>query len=279
MPSQHPPVTLPNSEVRTLESAIVDDTYQLSIALPDDYNQSDAHYPVVYAAPANPDIFILWTIASELSYSEQLPPFIIVGIGYPTDDPLELLRLRVRDHMPTADEEMDGDIAASLNLESIRADGAGQFLRFIREELKPFINANYRSRPDDSTYIGFSSGGLFGLYALFNHPDTFERYVCVSPPIFRTNKGILEDERNYAQNYDDLPARVFLSVGGREETDDPFLAIKPAYQFVTNVNALAKTLHERNYPSLALTSHVFEGETHLSVFPAAYSRGLREVFK
>jgi uncharacterized protein len=279
MSSPYPPVTLPNSEVRMLESSIVNDTNQLSIALPFDYDQSDAHYPVVYAAPANPDIFILWTIASELSYSQEMPPLIIVGIGYPTDDPFDLLRLRVRDHMPAPDEEMDREIAEILNLETVRADGAGDFLQFIREELQPFIHANYRAKPDDSAYVGFSSGGLFGLYALFSHPDTFERYVCGSPPIFRSNKGILKDEQNYAQDHDDLPARLFLSVGGREETDDPFLVIKPSYQFVTNVNILAKTLQERNYPSLKLTTHVFEGETHLSVFPAAYSQGLREVFK
>jgi predicted alpha/beta superfamily hydrolase len=147
------------------------------------------------------------------------------------------------------------------------------------EELQPFIHANYRSRPDDSAYVGFSSSGLFGLFALFNHPDMFERYVCVSPPIFRSNKGILQDEQSYAQSHDDLPARLFLSVGEREEIDDPFLAIRPSDQFVTNVNILAKILQERNYPGLELTTHVFEGETHLSVFPAAYSRGLREVFK
>lgn len=279
MSSPFPAVVLPNSEIRQLESSILNDTYQLSITLPADYDQSSARYPVVYAAPANPDIFILWTIASELSSSQELPPLIIVGIGYPTNDPTDLLRLRVRDHMPASDAEMDRDIAAYLNLESVRANGAAAFLRFIRDELKPFINANYRSKPDDSTFIGFSSGGIFGLFALFSHPDTFERYVCVSPPIFRANKGIVKDEASYAQSHDDLPARLFLAVGGREETDDPFLVIRPAYQFVTNVRTLARTLQNRSYPSLDFTWHVFENETHLSVFPAAYSRGLREVFK
>ena len=34
----------------------------------------------------------------------------------------------------------------------------------------------------------------------------------------------------------------------------------------------------REYPSLRLTHHVFEGETHLSVIPGTISRGLRDVF-
>jgi enolase len=41
---------------------------------------------------------------------------------------------------------------------------------------------------------------------------------------------------------------------------------------------LAKILRERGYPGLHLTTHVFEGETHVSVVPATFSRGLREVF-
>lgn len=47
---------------------------------------------------------------------------------------------------------------------------------------------------------------------------------------------------------------------------------------VTNMQAMASVLEQRNYPSLRLTQHVFEGETHLSVIPATLSRGLRAVF-
>ncbi len=94
----------------------------------------------------------------------------------------------------------------------------------------------------------------------------------------RGNKAVLSYEQNYAANHDDLPAKIFMSVGEREESDEPFPLVEPSHQYVTNMKLLAKTLKERNYPNLHLTSHVFEGETHLSVVPAAYSRGLRTVF-
>jgi hypothetical protein len=107
--------------------------------------------------------------------------------------------------------------------------------------------------------------------------------VIGSPTIFRGNNAILKDETNYAQEHDDLPARVFLSAGEREETDDPLIrragADPKAFNFVTNVKNLAKKLQERNYPRLYLSTHIFEGETHLSVIQATYSRGLLEVIE
>jgi predicted alpha/beta superfamily hydrolase len=158
----------------------------------------------------------------------------------------------------------------------IRRGQASRFLRFIREELKPFIKTNYRTNPDDSTYVGNSYGGLFGLYVLFHHPDTFNRYVIGSPAIHHDNRIALTYEGNYAANHDDLPVRVFMSVGGREEMDDHL--IDPSFQFVTNMKTLEKTLQERRYPGLQLTTRVFEDETHFSVIPTTFSRGLRVVF-
>jgi predicted alpha/beta superfamily hydrolase len=122
-----------------------------------------------------------------------------------------------------------------------------------------------------------SYGGLFGLYVLFHHPDTFNRYVIGSPAIHHDNRVTLTYESNYAANHDDLPVRVFMSVGEREEVDDPL--IESSFQFVTNMKTLAKTLRERSYPGLRLTTHVFEDETHGSVIPATFSRGLRVVFE
>jgi predicted alpha/beta superfamily hydrolase len=49
------------------------------------------------------------------------------------------------------------------------------FLRFIVEELKPLIDATYRTRPGrEHTFAsGLSFGGLFALYAGWEHSDTF----------------------------------------------------------------------------------------------------------
>ncbi len=50
-----------------------------------------------------------------------------------------------------------------------------EYLRFIVGELKPFIDKNYRTKPDTSNtfVIGSSMGGLISLYAVSEYPNIF----------------------------------------------------------------------------------------------------------
>jgi predicted alpha/beta superfamily hydrolase len=164
-------------------------------------------------------------------------------------------------------------------MSNIKPGGGEAFLKFIRDELKPFIDAEYRTNSDESTYVGISSGGFFGLYVLLTQHELFNRYVIGSPTLYRNNKAIFDLEREYANQHDDLPASVFLSVGQLEETEEPFELIDPSHQYVSNFKELVEILKNRNYQNFNLKSHIFENETHISVIPATYSRGLREVFR
>ena len=278
MVAQFHPVTIPRSEIRPLQSSIVDQSYQIHIALPRGYDQTDECYPVVYASPAFPDFFFLWPILTSMLVSEELPPLILAGIGYGLDEPREIILRRLRDHMLNPDEKMDQEMVEWAGTEPVGIAEADNFLRFIHEELQPFVDANYRTRPDEATYAGFSSGGLFGLHVLFNRPETFRRYVLGSPPIFRSDCAILDAEAAYAAAHDELPARVFLAVGGLEQ-DDPFSAIRPRHRFVDHVRTLSETVAGRDYQGLQMTTKVFPDESHLSVTPVTYSRGLRVVFR
>lgn len=277
MSPKYPPVTLPNTEIRLLDSTIINDTFKLNISLPVTYSNSDRTYPVIYLTDGDGLFPLVRSIADGLSTGLEMPRTIVVGIGYDTENSMKRERYRERDLLPTDASARDASIRQKFTRTGIRRGQAAAFLRFIREELKPFINSNYFTNVKDSTYAGTSYGGLFGLYVLFHNPDTFNRYVIGSPAIHHDNRITLEYENIYASRYDDLPARVFMSVGAREEGDDPLL--EQVFQFVTNMKNLAKKLRERNYPGLRLTTHVFEDESHGSVVPATFSRGLRLVFE
>jgi predicted alpha/beta superfamily hydrolase len=276
MSSAYPEVTLPTTQVRLLRSSIVNDTYTLHIAVPVTYARSNKRYPVVYVADGNDAFPLVRLLCETLSAGLEIPRVIVVGIGYDSTKSKDWGRYRERDFLPTDASARDPARRQAYTRSGIRRGQADAFLRFIREELKPFINANYRTTPSDSAYLGTSYGGLFGLYALFRHPETFSRYVIGSPAIHHDGRVIMQLESEYAATHSDLPARVFLAVGAREELDDPL--IEPVFQFVTNVKTLAATLEQRRFPGLQLRTHVFEGETHLSVIPAAFSRGLRAVY-
>ena len=259
-----PQVTIPGTEVRYIQSSIIGDEFKIFIALPANYRSADTTYPVLYCTDANTGFAVTTQIIRVMQLDNELPQIIIVGIGYRSGDTLsKWSELRSRDLTPTSvPNEVTG--------------GAPKFLRFIREELMPFIKKNYRAS-GDAAYAGYSHGGLFGLYALFHEPSTFNRYVIGSPSIFYDSLVTLKYEADYAAKHSDLAARVFMSVGELEEKADPLLP--PAYKMVTNMQQLADNLLSRRYPSLHLQTVLFPGETHLSGYPCAMSRGFRVIYQ
>ncbi len=55
------------------------------------------------------------------------------------------------------------------------------YLRFLVEELKPKVDAAFRTRPDETLMVGSSMGGLITLYAFCRYPGVFRRAACLSP--------------------------------------------------------------------------------------------------
>jgi len=266
--SAFPQVTIQGTEVRYIRSSIVGDEFKIFVALPANYRSTDTTYPVLYITDANWWFAEGTQIVRLMQADNELPQIIIIGIGYPTDSLNKQVELRTRDLTPPS-------IQDSL-WNGCRTGGAPKFLRFIREELMLFIKKNYRAS-GDAAYAGYSHGGLFGLYALFHEPSTFNRYVIGSPSIFYDSLVTLKYEADYAAKHSDLAARVFMSVGELEEKADPLLP--PAYKMVTNMQQLADNLLSRRYPSLHLQTVLFPGETHLSGYPCAMSRGFRVIYQ
>ena len=56
------------------------------------------------------------------------------------------------------------------------------YLRFLVTELKPFVDARFRTRrgPASTSTMGSSMGGLIAAYALAEYPDVFGAAACVS---------------------------------------------------------------------------------------------------
>jgi predicted alpha/beta superfamily hydrolase len=149
--------------------------------------------------------------------------------------------------------------------------GARKFLRFIETELKAFIAGYYDVDETDQTLLGVSLGGLFVLHALFEAPGSFQRHIAISPSIWWNERAVLAAEERAAK-LGGVRGHLFMGVGADEEAQAPEAGM------VSNLVDLSDRLKAREYPDLHVTRHVFEGEGHMSVTPAAISRGLRAVF-
>ncbi|MGB8779878.1 MAG: alpha/beta hydrolase-fold protein [Candidatus Bathyarchaeia archaeon] len=269
MNDSFPPVTIRDSELRFLKSRLLGKEYKIQVALPAGYAESKETYPVLYLLDADNcfgDITetVRFLAAVGKTFSMEVPDMIVVGIGYPLDfaKPSEYYTrwgsARSKDLTPTKVEP---------NALWPLSGGASDFMAFIRDDLKPLINSNYRANPEDNTILGVSFGGLFALYVLFHRPDTFNRYIVLSPSLWWDKKVTFDYEREYANEHTELPARLFLSIGSLEKNDSQ-----------DHLREFVQILKKRNYKGLEWASHICEGENHITAFYAAKCRAILLVF-
>jgi predicted alpha/beta superfamily hydrolase len=255
MSEQFPQVSIPDTQMRKLASSSTRYEYHIHIALPAGYAGGDKTYPTLYVLDPHLTFGMSAEITRLLAFGQELPQLICVGIGF-TGPEKDIESYQVRDYVPKA------------QVDEPRSGGAENFLRFIREDLIPFVDAEYRVDPKDKCFLGYSLAGLFGLYTLFHHPDTFQRYLISSPWMDPDDLQVFSFETEYATTHSDLTAQVFIGAGSLE------------LEFVVaNIQKLEKALQNRNYPNLRLETYMFEGETHLSVVPQSISRGLKIVYE
>jgi len=247
-------VTIPGSQLRKLTSSIVaGQEYTLHIMLPGGYANSNKTYPVVYLMDSQWDFPLVQALYGEQFYDGFIPQMIVVGITWGGTNP-NPDSLRARDYTPT-------------NVKGTpQSGGADKFLSFMKEELFPYIEKNYRADKNGRTLMGCSFGGLFTMYALFTHPEMFERYVAASPAFMWDNNVLSQSEKKYAANTSNPPAKLFMCVGGVESSVSAF-------------QQLTKHLNDQHYKSLQIESRVLENTGHSGTKGEGYARGLQFVFK
>jgi predicted alpha/beta superfamily hydrolase len=197
-------------------SAILQNERDIWVYLPPGYRRGTRkRYPVLYLHDGQ-NLFDAatafggteWNVdetAESLIKKRLVEPLIIVAVASMGED-------RIHEYAPTAVtiEPNGGNETRSRGM--LRDYG-----RFLVEELKPFIDQTYRTRPDkESTGLGGSSlGGLASLALSFWFPDIFTRIAALSPSIWwddgvihRMLEGLPEALRT---------SKIWLDTGTHEE--------------------------------------------------------------
>ena len=152
--------------------------------LPPGYEEDgERRYPVLYMHDgqnifdaATSFIGVEWGVDETLERmigQGQVEPLIVVGI-YNTDE-------REFEYTPTQDAR------------SGKGGGASRYADFIVDELKPYIDATYRTLPEreHTGVMGSSLGGIASLYIAWTHPDVFSRVGAMSTAYWWSNSQIL----------------------------------------------------------------------------------------
>jgi predicted alpha/beta superfamily hydrolase len=197
-------------DIRTHEkfkSRHLDNERTLIVYLPPDYKKNDERrYPVLYMHDgqnlfdaATSFIGIEWQAdetAERLIKAGRIEPIIIVGIYNNAD--------RMNEYTPYRDNKGN-------------AGGKGeQYTKFLIEEVKPFIDKEYRTKPDrkHTAVAGSSLGGLISLYICSQYPDTFSMCGVISPALMWDNGHILKDLRKNGDRLKDV--RFWVDMGTKE---------------------------------------------------------------
>jgi len=239
----------------------------LRVWLPPGYDlpeNSGQRYPVFYLNDGQ-NLFerstsfagVEWQVdetADRLIREGVIPPMIFVGIDNAQVD-------RLKEYLPYP----------LLNPVVLRPQGR-KYLKFLVEEVMPFVNRNYRiAKGSESTALGGSSlGGLISLYITMAAPGVFGRVLLESPSLWVANRRILRGARRFRQ----WPEKIFLAVGTREEgREDKDL------QTVENVRELEQILQRAGMDNRRLRVEVAAGGTHSEgAWAARFPDALRFLF-
>lgn len=242
---------LKNTQILTVDSEQTGKQHELIIALPDGYHQSpDKKYPVLYFLDAYWDMPLVSGIYGTLVYDRVVPEFIMVGFSYP--DGADYGQQRLQDFSPTK-------LAGS----GTTTGGGEAFLTFIKESVVPLVEKNYRVDSTQRALAGSSLGGLFTLYAMYEGPDFFDRYIAISPAVSWDNNYVARRDAEYAKKHNVLNARVFLSYGTAE--------YKP---FADPIADYQQQIEARKYKGLQLMNYKMNGLRHAGVKGEGFVHGL-----
>jgi predicted alpha/beta superfamily hydrolase len=229
--------------IRDFHSDALGNSRAIAVFLPPGYETSNERYPVLYVQDGQ-NLFDAvaeqgrsWGLdetCERLMRAGELPPFIVVGV-YNSPD-------RIPEYTPVRDPGYGG--------------GRGNLYgKFLIDELKPFIDANWRTRPgpESTALMGSSLGGLISLHVGLGRPDVFSRVGALSPSLWWADEELTR--RLDAQPAAQSRARVWLDMGTREG-DDPGRRVE-------ETRTLGAVLQARGWrPGDDLAVRVIDGAGH-----------------
>jgi predicted alpha/beta superfamily hydrolase len=196
-------------------------------------------------------------------FTNQTSPFLIAGVAVAEKQPRDNARFRNSAFTPTPNEKDDAQWRKVLKVE-LHTGEAPRFLRSLKEEIIPLVDSNYRTSADRGI-AGWSLGGLFAGYALLNAPETFQRYLLVSPSLWWGGGSVLKQVTQLANDGPQKGRHVFIAFGSEEEKD-----------IVEYSQEMARVL--RKYSGAQVELRTAEGENHYSGLALNYSRALRSLY-
>ena len=184
----------------SIYSNVLSEYRSVKVILPADYNSETAKkYEVIYLTDGEWVVNLFPFIYKFAQDEQYVPPVIIVALP---NTYLKKVNQRDRDFLP-------------VNVPSPAiSGGADKFISFLKDELRPYIDKNYRTNGSNSLY-GHSYGGLFVMYALLTEPQLFDTYYSTDPSMWWNNDFVI---KLASEKLGNIKSQKVLWIAGIEST-------------------------------------------------------------
>lgn len=152
---------------------------QVVIYVPDHYEESVERYPVLYINDGENAFF------DETSFGGKSWGFL----DYVTSSQMKVILVAIycnQEGFKRMDEYGPWPIDEDLSFHETRQPGltiGGEgdlYVRWIMDELKPWVDARYPTNPEDTAICGSSMGGVIASYATLAYPEVFKKCAALS---------------------------------------------------------------------------------------------------
>lgn len=243
--------------------------YRIFVAAPAEKAPANG-FPVVYMSDGNR----MLPIAAKLMEDNPQLNAVFVGIGYPTEDKDEIVRLRYFDLTPPTPDDL---IPVQTNIP--KTGGRDAFFDFIDHQVKAEVEKRFDIDKNKQALFGHSLGGLFTLYALFNHPDSFQTYAAADPSIWWNGRSILTDKDRFVKTFkaDPKPMRLLVESSGKRgerpgQSKEDAERLKKLRGGPSGADIQTEL---KQLPGFEVAYRRFENESHGSMIPFAVEDSLK----
>ena len=243
----------------------------VDIWLPSDYSKSKK-YSVIYMHDGqmlfdatttwNKQEWMVDDVITKLSVENKIENVIVIAIwNIPTLRHTNLFPKKTLENLTQVQHDLILEKAQKFGYNfTFEAVNSDNYLKFIVEEVKPFVDTNFSVYTDanHTAIMGSSMGGLISMYAICEYPKVFGKAACLSTHWigFREfeNNPIPESFFSYMKKKLPNPKNHKLYFDYGTETLDADY-IKYEYR-------VDEILKEKGYDSTNSKNLKFEGENH-----------------
>ena len=211
----------------TIEATQLKTTKKIWVYLPKNYSISSKKFPVIYMHDAQNLFDAKTSYAGEWNVDETLDSInaqvIVIGIEHGNEK-------RIEELTPYKHEKYGGG----------KAD---DYLDFIVNTLKPYVDKNYRTKTTakNTALFGSSLGGLVSFYAALKYPTVFGKVGCFSPSFWFNRKEITA----MMEQTSTFKTKVYFLCGDNEGDDDVIRDLNSIEHLVNSKRCECKKLNKK----------------------------------